>query len=50
MIGSNHKTRSSVRGGTRHGVKLCWRLKKWEKSEIVITWIWDTLGFSNMAI
>jgi hypothetical protein len=28
MIGSNRKTRSSIRGTTRHGVTLCWRLEK----------------------
>jgi len=49
-IGSNHKIGSSVRGTTRYGVKLCQRLTKWENSEIMGTWIWDTRGLLTMSI
>jgi hypothetical protein len=31
MIGSNRETVSSVRGMTRHGVKLCWKHEKVNK-------------------
>jgi hypothetical protein len=50
MIGSNCKNGSSVRGMTRYGVKLCQRLTKWENSEIVGTWTWDTRGLLTMSV
>jgi hypothetical protein len=50
MIGSNHKTGSSVMGMTRYGVKLCQRIKKWENLEIMGIVTWDTWGLLMMSI
>jgi len=50
IIGNKCKIGSSVKGMTRYGVKLCHRLTKWKKLEIMGIWNLDSQGLWMMSM